>query len=254
MKISEIIDALEFYAPLDLQEEWDNSGIQVGNPDDEVKGVLLCTDVTEDILDEAIERGANLVISHHPLLFTPLKKIAGRNYIERIVATAIKRDITIYAAHTNMDSAVGGVNHKMAEKLRLTDVKPLEGGMGVVGNLDRPESARRFLERLKATFEVDTVRYSGVVDDVTVTRVAMCGGSGSFLKNEAIAEGAQVFITGDCKYHEFMGDEDRIILADIGHWESEHFTKEIFLAIIKEKNPTFAVDFARNERNQVNYL
>ena len=254
MKIREIIDDIERYAPLELQEEWDNTGIQVGDLEQEVKGVLICTDVTEDIVDEAIERGYNLVISHHPLLFKPLRKIAGRDYIERIVATAIKHDITIYAAHTNMDSALGGVNHKMAEKLRLTDVTPLEGGMGVVGNLDKPESARRFLERLKTTFEVDTLRYSGDIDDVTVTRVAMCGGAGSFLRKEAITEGAQVFITGDCRYHEFMGLEHEVILADIGHWESEHFTKEIFLAIIKEKNPNFAVDFARNERNQVNYL
>ncbi|MBR1935918.1 MAG: Nif3-like dinuclear metal center hexameric protein [Muribaculaceae bacterium] len=253
MKIREIIDAIEAYAPLDLQEEWDNSGIQLGCADDDVKGVLLCTDVRDEILDEAIERGANLIVSHHPLIFHPLKKIAGRNYIERIVARAIKHDITIYAAHTNMDAALGGVNHKMASKLSLVDVEPLDT-LGVVGNLPEPEPAIDFLRRVKDTFEVETMRYSGVIDGITVSRVAMCGGSGSFLKRKAIEAGAQVFITGDCKYHEFMGDERRIILADIGHWESEHFTKEIFLDIINKKNPTFAVDFARNEHNQLNYL
>lgn len=253
MKIREITDAIEAYAPLDLQEEWDNSGLQVGSLDDDVKGVLLCTDVVEPILDEAIERGANLIISHHPLIFHGLKKIDGSTYISRIVARAIKHDITIYCAHTNMDSAVGGVNYKMASKLGLTDVEFLPCGMGVIGNLAEEVEALDFLKQVKAVFEVEKLRYSGRVDR-KVKRIAMCGGAGSSMKADAIAQGADVFITGDCKYHEFMGDENRIILADIGHWESEHYTKEIFLSIISKKNPTFAVDFARNERNQLNYL
>ncbi|MBQ2074520.1 MAG: Nif3-like dinuclear metal center hexameric protein, partial [Muribaculaceae bacterium] len=125
MKVKEITNAIEEYAPLYLQESWDNSGMQVGDPESEVTGVLLCTDVREEIIDEAIERGANVVISHHPLLFRGLKKIVGRSYQERIVARAIKHDITIYAAHTNMDSALCGVNFKMAEKLGLRNVRVL---------------------------------------------------------------------------------------------------------------------------------
>ena len=125
MKVKEITNAIEAVAPLYLQESWDNSGMQVGGPDSEVSGVLLCTDVREEIVDEAIDRGANMIISHHPLLFRGLKKIVGRSYQERIVAKAIKHDITIYCAHTNMDSTVGGVNFKMAEKLGLKDVKIL---------------------------------------------------------------------------------------------------------------------------------
>ena len=126
MKVKEITDAIEAVAPLYLQESWDNSGMQVGDLDSEVTGVLLCTDVREEIVDEAIERGANMIISHHPLLFRGLKKIVGRSYQERIVAKAIKNDITIYCAHTNMDCAVGGVNFKMAEKLGMTGVRVLD--------------------------------------------------------------------------------------------------------------------------------
>ena len=125
MKIKEITKAIEDFAPLHLQESWDNSGMQVGNPENEITGVLLCTDVREEIVDEAIERGANMIISHHPLLFRGLKKIVGRTYQERIVAQAIKHDITIYCAHTNMDSACNGVNFKMAEKLGLNNVRIL---------------------------------------------------------------------------------------------------------------------------------
>ena len=260
MKISEIASAIEAYAPLSLQESYDNAGFQVGTPDAEVTGVLLCTDVREEIVDEAINRGFNLIISHHPLIFVPLKKIVGSTYIERIVARAIKHNITIYSAHTNMDAAQGGVNHKIASKIGLTDVEFLEpqqsdgvvSGIGVVGNVS-PITAGELLEQVKKTFEVGGIRYSGELSRV-VTRVALCGGAGSFLVSKAIDAGAQLFITADVKYHEFMGNEDRIVIADIGHYESEHFTKEIFLDIIQKKNPNFAVDFAQSEKNQLKHL
>lgn len=363
MLIKEITNAIEAVAPLHLQESWDNAGMQVGCAENEVTGVLLCTDVREEILDEAIERGANLIISHHPLLFRGLKKIVGRTYQERIVARAIKHNITIYCAHTNMDSAVGGVNFKMAEKIGLKNVRvlspqqgtqrkvvvfvpheavsqvekamcdagagrlgnydncsysmngeghyrPLEGaepwagnvgevheepevrlevlvnkamcsrvvsamlkahpyeepafdiialenedkyaGLGVIGDIE-PQDARRFLESVKKSFEVETMRYSGNLDR-KVSRIAMCGGAGVEFAGLAMSQGAEVYITGDMKYHDFQGNEDRIILADIGHYESEHYTKEIFYDIIRKKNPNFAVDFAQSESNQVNYL
>ncbi|MBR5101752.1 MAG: Nif3-like dinuclear metal center hexameric protein [Muribaculaceae bacterium] len=254
--------AIEQYAPLSLQEGFDNSGIQVGDPDATVKGVLLCTDVREDIVDEAIERGDNLIISHHPLIFHPLKRIAGGSYIERIVAKAIKNDITIYAAHTNMDSARGGVNFKIAQKIGLANIKVLDPqsgcdpdsptGLGVVGDI-APIQAHKLLDNVKAIFGTPTIRYSGNLDTI-VTTVALCGGAGTFLINKAIEAGAQIYISADFKYHEFMGNETRIILADIGHYESEHFTKEIFCDIIMKKNPNFAVDFANKEKNQVKYL
>ena len=266
MKIKEITDAIEQYAPLRLQEEWDNAGIQVGNPDAEITGVLLCTDATEAVVAEAIDRGMNLVISHHPLIFHGLKKIMGRTPVERTVAMAIKHDITIYSAHTNMDSAWQGVSFRMADKLGMTDVHFLDdnpvppygeqesssAGCGVIGNI-KPATAREVLQRVKEAFEVGAVRYSG--DGTTVvTRVALCGGAGGFLLDKAVEAGAQLYITADMRYHDFLDNSKRIVVADIGHYESEHYTKEIFLEIIQKKNPTFAVDFAKSETNQVNYL
>ena len=266
MKIREITDAIEQYAPLRLQEEWDNAGIQVGDPDADITGVLLCTDATEVVVAEAIERGCNLVIAHHPLIFRGLKKIMGRTPVERTVAMAIKNDITIYSAHTNMDSAWQGVSFRMADKIGMTNVRFLDAndvtpygdeesttaGCGVIGDIE-PMTAREVLQRVKAAFDVGAVRYSGN-GDTRVTRVALCGGAGGFLLDKAVQQGAQLYVTADMRYHDFLDNNQRIVMADIGHYESEHFTKEIFLEIIQKKNPTFAVAFAKNEANQVNYL
>jgi dinuclear metal center YbgI/SA1388 family protein len=266
MKTREITDAIEQYAPLRLQEEWDNAGIQVGDPEAEVTGVLLCTDATEAVVAEAIDRGYNLVISHHPLIFRGLKKIMGRTPVERTVAMAIKHDITIYSAHTNMDSAWQGVSFRMADKIGMTDVQFLDdnqvppygteqcatAGCGVIGNIE-PMPARDVLRRVKEAFEVGAVRYSGDGDRI-VRRVALCGGAGGFLLDKAVDMGADLYVTADMRYHDFLDNAQRIVVADIGHYESEHFTKEIFLEIIQKKNPTFAVHFAKNETNQVNYI
>ena len=266
MKIREITEAIEQYAPLRLQEEWDNAGIQVGDPEADITGVLLCTDATEAVVAEAIERGMNLVISHHPLIFHGLKKIMGRTPVERTVAMAIKHDITIYSAHTNMDSAWQGVSFRMADKIGMTDVEFLDGnrvdpygdaastsaGCGVIGDID-PTPARDVLQRVKQAFEVGAVRYSGDASRV-ITRVALCGGAGGFLLDKAVEQGAQLYVSADMRYHDFLENNQRILVADIGHYESEHYTKEIFLEIIQKKNPTFAVAFAKNETNQVNYL
>lgn len=266
MKIREIAEAIEQYAPLRLQEEWDNAGIQVGDPDADVTGVLLCTDATEAVIAEAIGLGYNLVISHHPLIFRGLKKIMGRTPVERTVAMAIKHDITIYSAHTNMDSAWQGVSFRMADKIGMTDVVFLDdnrvdaygeqgstsAGCGVIGNIE-PTPASEVLKRVKAAFEVGAVRYCGDPDTI-VTRVALCGGAGGFLIDKAVEMGAQLYVTADMRYHDFLDNSKRIVVADIGHYESEHFTKEIFLEIIQKKSPTFAVAFSKNETNQVNYL
>ena len=266
MKTREITDAIEQYAPLRLQEEWDNAGIQVGDPEAEVTGVLLCTDATEAVVAEAIDRGYNLVISHHPLIFRGLKKIMGRTPVERTVAMAIKHDITIYSAHTNMDSAWQGVSFRMADKIGMTDVQFLDdnqvppygseqcatAGCGVIGNIE-PMPARDVLRRVKEAFEVGAVRYSGDGDRI-VKHVALCGGAGGFLLDKAVDMGADLYVTADMRYHDFLDNAQRIVVADIGHYESEHFTKEIFLEIIQKKNPTFAVHFAKNETNQVNYI
>ena len=266
MIITDITTAIEQYAPLRLQEEWDNAGIQVGNPEADITGVLLCTDATEVVVAEAIALGYNLVISHHPLIFRGLKKIMGRTPVERTVAMAIKHDITIYSAHTNMDSAWQGVSFRMADKIGMTDVQFLDdnavppygdmncatAGCGVIGNIE-PMSARDALKRVKAAFEVGAIRYSGDAESM-VSRVALCGGAGGFLLDKAVEMGAQLYVTADMRYHDFLDNSQRIVVADIGHYESEHFTKEIFLEIIQKKNPTFAVAFAKKELNQVNYL
>ena len=266
MKIKEITDAIEQYAPLRLQEEWDNAGFQVGDPEAQVTGVLLCTDATLPVIAEAAFLGYNLVIAHHPLIFHGLKKIIGRTPVERTVAMAIKHDITVYSAHTNMDSAWQGVSFRMADKIGMTDVEFLDAnvvppygeqqsataGCGVIGNI-KPMTARDVLKRVKAAFEVGAIRYSGDGDAI-VSRVALCGGAGGFLLDKAVEQGAQLYVTADMRYHDFLDNKDRIVTADIGHYESEHFTKEIFLEIIQKKNPTFAVAFSASEENEVNYL
>ena len=266
MKIREITDAIERYAPLRLQEEWDHAGIQVGDPEAVITGVLLCTDATEAVVAEAVKLGYNLVISHHPLIFRGLKKIMGRTPVERTVAMAIKHDVTIYSAHTNMDSAWQGVSFRMADKIGMTDSEFLDGnrvepygeqastsaGCGVIGKIE-PMPAREVLKKVKQAFEVGAIRYSGDGDRM-VSRVALCGGAGGFLLDKAVELGAQLYVTADMRYHDFLDNSQRIVVADIGHYESEHYTKEIFLEIIQKKNPTFAVAFSKSETNQVNYL
>lgn len=260
MKIAEVTRIIEEFAPLDIQESWDNAGLQVGNPQVEATGALLCLDVTEAILDEAIAKGINLIITHHPLLFRGLKSITGRTAIERIVMKALKYDVAIYSAHTNMDSAWGGVSHIIAKKIGLADVHVLcpqsEGGQtgfGVVGNLPKEEDALSFLGRVKKIFGVGAIRYSGDVEK-SICRVAICGGAGSEFLKESVAHEADVLITGDVKYHEFMSTNDDILIADIGHYESEQFTKEIFSEIITKKIPNFAVHYAELDKNPINYL
>ena len=260
MTVQEIIDAIEQKAPLAYQEEWDNSGLQVGNRHAVVTGVLLCTDVTEAVMAEAIGRGCNLVVSHHPLIFRGIKHLVGGSVTERVVAAAVKHDVAVYSAHTSMDNAPGGVSWHMAKRLAMTDVEVLEAhpaagpqvGCGVVGNVE-PTTVEHFVARCKEAFEADGVRYSGDPRAV-VTRVALCGGAGAFLADNAIAAGAQVFVSGDMKYHDFLEKNDRIVMVDVGHYESEHFTKEIFYDIIQKKNPNFAVAFAKDETNQIKYL
>ena len=266
MKAQEIFSAIEELAPLRYQESYDNAGIQVGDAEAEVTGVLLCTDVTDAVLDEAIALHHNVVVSHHPLIFHGLKKIAGHTAVERMVAKAIKHDITVYSAHTNMDNTpADGVSFKMAQKLGMIDVEVLDVhriacedgasqcyGSGVIGTI-ATTPAGELLNRVKTLFGVPTVRFSGNAETL-VTRVALCGGAGSFLIDQAIQAGAHIFITGDMKYHDFQGHEHEIVLADMGHYESEQFTKEIFFDIIQKKSPTFAVAFAKLERNPINYI
>lgn len=364
MKIKEIVSALERFAPLPLQDGFDNAGLQIGLTEAEATGALLCLDVTEAVLDEAIGLGYNLVIAHHPLLFKGCKSITGRDYVERCILKAIKNDIVIYAAHTNMDNAWGGVNFKIAEKLGLKNVRVLEpkeealvklvtyvpvaqaeevrnvlfaagcgcigrydscsynvegsgtfraqegthpycgavgelhteaevrietivpayrkaeavrallkvhpyeepafdlyplqntwqqAGAGVIGELEKPETELEFLKRVKKTFEVECLRHNKLMGREIQT-VALCGGAGAFLLPLAIRQRADVFLTGEIKYHEFFGHEGEILLAETGHYESEQYTKEIFYTIIRDQFPSLDVQQTRVNTNPIKYM
>lgn len=364
MQIKDIIQAIEEFAPPMYQEGYDNSGLQIGNLNDEAKGVLISLDVTEAILDEAMKRGANMVVVHHPLLFSGLKQISGRNYIERIVYKAIKNDINIYACHTNLDNVRHGVNAKIAEKLGLVNTsilspmgdsllklytyapkdaadkvreamfaagagqigkyaecsfntpgtgtfRPGEGtnptigqsggareaveeikveviidkarqwqvlkalfavhpyeevayeivalrninqdlGAGMVGELANPMDEQDFLVHIKYNMHTEVIRHTPLLGK-KVSKVALCGGSGSFLLKDAIRSGADFFITGDYKYHQFFDADGQLVIADIGHYESEQFTSEIFKDIINRKFPNFATLLSSLSTNPVNY-
>ncbi|MDO4165277.1 MAG: Nif3-like dinuclear metal center hexameric protein [Bacteroides sp.] len=364
MKIKEIVSALERFAPLPLQDGFDNAGLQIGLTDAEATGALLCLDVNEAVLDEAIALGYNLVIAHHPLLFKGVKSITGKDYIERCILKAIKNDIVIYAAHTNLDNALGGVNFKMAEKIGLKNVRVLapqenalmklvtfvptdhaeavrkalfaagcgcignydscsynlegegtfrakenahpycgeigklhaekevrietvlpahrkrevvkallsahpyeepvydlyaiqnewmQAGSGIIGELETPETESEFLKRIKKTFEVGCVKHNKLTGREIQT-VALCGGAGAFLMPLAIRNHADVFITGEIRYHEYFGHESDILLAEIGHYESEQYTKEILYTIIREAFPYFELQISKVNTNPIKYL
>lgn len=212
--------------------EWDNSGMQVGDTGRDIKSVLLTTDVTPEVVDEAIMLGCQLIISHHPLLFRSLRQVCGQTPQACMVATAIKHDIAIYSAHTSLDVASDGINTRLAEKLLLTDCRPLmENGLGVIGRLREPMRSDDFLRLVRDTLSATYVRYTRPVSDQVQT-VALCGGSGAEFISDAVAQGADVYLTADCKYHEFQDAEGRICLIDVDHWVSEHHAAEIFSDIL----------------------
>ena len=270
MKIREIIGALEQFAPLSLQDSYDNAGLQIGLTEDaDASGALLCLDVTEEVVAEAQERGCNLIVSHHPLLFHPLKRIVGEDYVQRTVVEAIRRGIAIYSAHTNLDNASGGVSWRMAEKLGIQDVRVLKSnsnyappspggdgggaGAGIIGQLPEKMEREDFIAWVKEVFDADSVRYNSWTGE-QVRTVALCGGAGAFLIPDAIAAGADVFLTGEIGYHRFFGYEDAIQLMEIGHYESEQYTLEILREIITKADPTLPVHTTTVETNPINYL
>ncbi len=261
MKIKEIIAAIEAYAPPSLQEGYDNTGYQTGNPEEEATGALLCVDVTEDTVREALEKGCNLIISHHPLLFRGVKCVIGRDRPERVLAEAIRRGITIYSSHTAMDSANGGVSWRMAASLGLVGVEVLvpsragaDTGLGVVGDLPEAMPIADFLPLVKEAFGCEVLRVSRFSELQTVRRVALCGGAAGEFLPEAIASGAQVYVTADCKLNQFLDHAGDIVLVDAGHFETEECTKRIFFDVITEKFPNFAVCYSETEKNPIIYL
>ena len=263
ISIGTIIQHLEGIAPPAYQESYDNAGLIVGNKQVICSGVITCLDTTEDVVDEAIKHNCNLIVAHHPIVFRGLKRFNGSNYVERVVMKAIKHDIAIYAIHTNLDNVYAqGVNTKIAERLGLINTRilfPKTGlndpfiGAGLFGELVEPMSEMAFLEYLKIQMKTPCIKYTAL-NNKPVQKIALCGGAGGFLLPQAIAAEAHVFITGDYKYHEFFDAENKIIIADIGHFESEQFTIELLAQIIQEKFRTFAVRLTEINTNPVNYL
>ncbi len=364
MKLEELCKYLDSEIPLSFQESYDNSGLQVGLPGNEINSALLTLDITMGVVDEAIEKGSDVIISHHPLIFHGLKKITGRNYTEKIIYKAINNKIAIYSSHTSLDAVNNGVSWKMAEKLGLTATEvlaPLQGkllklvtyipeayldnvrvaifdaGAGVTGKYDRcgyttrgtgsfrgnegahpfvgetgkmhfedeirfetvmyshkraavinallkahpyeevaydvyslsndiansgtgctgflenEMTERDFLEYLSTIFDAEGIRYSRPTGR-KVRKIALCGGAGISFMNEAIAARADAFVTGDIKYHNFFDADNRILLVDIGHFESEKFSTEILYHLIIKKFPKFAVRFSETNTNPINYL
>ena len=239
VKVKDVLDALEQFAPLPLQESWDNAGLQVGLTEAEVSGALLCLDVTEKVVDEAVAKGCNLIVSHHPLLFRGLKTVSDLTDVQRTVRKAIRKDVSVVSMHTNLDNAQGGVNWKMAEKLGLQNVRFLAPkqvgsvtcGSGVVGELVTSMAADDFVLMLKRTFGVECAQCNELLRR-PVARVALCGGAGDFLTDEAVKAGADAFVTGEMHYHQYFGYEQRIQLCVIGHYQSEQFTGEILRDVL----------------------
>lgn len=259
--ISEVITYLESVAPLHLQEDYDNSGLLLGRSDQIVKGVLYTLDVLESTVEEAIARSCNLIIAHHPIIFSGLKHITGKNYIERTVLSAIKHDIAIYACHTNLDNILDyGVNQKIAQKIGLTQQRILQPkdpsktniGSGLIGTLDREMNETAFLDHIKKTMNASCIRHTKLLG-LPIRQVAICGGSGQFLLSQAIAQQADVFISSDFKYHQFFDADNRILIADIGHYESEQYTIELLNEIISTKFTTFASHCTKINTNPVKY-
>ena len=365
MKIKEIVYLLEDLAPLALQESYDNAGLVVGNHDDDVNSAILCLDVTEDVVEEAIRKKADLIISHHPVIFSKLDKLTGSSHIERIIIKAVRQGIALYSAHTNIDKVMGGVNSRICEKLGLKktrilspaagilrklvvfvpsshaqevreaifsagaghigeyeqcsfnvegegsfrgsehsdpftgkagvlhfekevrvetiypayleehvlkkmvdshpyeeiayDIYPLnnkydKAGMGMAGNLDMPLAAKDFLQLLKKIFRTGVIRHSNFTGSKKISNVAVCGGSGRFLISAARKANADIYVTGDLKYHDFFNADEKMVIADIGHFESEQFTLEIFHELLKKKLPNFAVHFSEVKTNPIHYF
>ena len=251
----------EKFAPLPLQESWDNAGLQIGLTETEVSGALLCLDVNERIIDEAVRKGCNLIVSHHPLLFRGLKTISDLTDVQRTVRKAIQQDICVVSMHTNMDNAKGGVNFRIAQKLGLQEVvffasktvDGIEAGSGVIGTLPEAMASDDFVILVKKAFEVECARCNQLLQR-PVRKVAICGGAGDFLLDDAVKAGADAFITGEMHYHQYFGYEQQIQICVIGHYESEQFTTEVFQEIIREHCPEVKTVIAETNTNPILYL
>ena len=248
-KVRDVVKVIEEFAPLGIQESWDNSGLCIGSPDAPVSSVLLGLDCTPELVDEAVSCGADMIVTHHPLIFSGLKKISPDDQVGEAVIKAIRAGISIYAAHTNADKVLAGVSGAMASRLGLENVTILdedgEGtGLGVVGDLPEPLTAAEAAALVKERFGLKAMRSSRPVEG-RISRVAMCGGSGGSLIPAARRSGAQLYISGDISYHNFFTPEGFMIM-DIGHYESEIEIVDILFSLLRKNFPTFAVRITQN--------
>lgn len=248
-KVEDIVKAIEEFAPPSVQEPWDNSGLCIGSMDAEVTSVLLGLDCTPELVDEAAECGADMIVTHHPLIFSGLKRIAPDNPTGAAVIGAVSRGIAVYAAHTNADKVLAGVSGAMARKLGLKDISILDeepggAGLGAVGMLETPLSCRDFIDLVKEKFALKSLRTSKPLS-VPICRVAMCGGSGGSLIEKAFSSGAQAYLCGDISYHHFFTGKNFMVM-DVGHYESEIEIVDILFSLIKKKFPNFAVRITEN--------
>lgn len=264
MKIKEVTNYLEERFPLCLQEEFDNCGVQCGDVEQEISGALVCFEMSEKVIDEAVAMGANLVISHHPLMLRRgICKIEPTNRVGSVICKALHHDMVLYSMHTNIDSAEGGGNDVFAGKLELRDVRVLvpaevealaeHNGLGRIGKLPKPMPTMEFLHYVKEKMHLQVLRYHGDAGK-TIETVAVCGGGGSSFIETALRAGADAYVSGDIKYHDFFKAENQMLIADIGHYEGEFFIKEIIYKALKEKFTTFAAAISKMDILEVLYL
>ena len=259
MKVRDITAAIEEFAPLGLQESYDNSGLIVGRPDDEVHCALLAVDVTEEVIAEAVSEGCDMIITHHPIVFHALKRFNSASQTERCVEEAIRRGIVLYAAHTNLDSTPNGMSWRVGQTLGLENMRVMQAttaegaGFGVVGELAEAMPSEEFMREVMERFAVKALRHGDIVRE-QVRRIAVCTGSGGSLIDEARASGVDLYLTADLRYNDFMRHENAIILADMGHFESEYCAIQILFDVLSKKIPIFAVRKSVCSRNPVNYM
>ncbi|MDD4919129.1 MAG: Nif3-like dinuclear metal center hexameric protein [Bacteroidales bacterium] len=260
---ADIIEVLEQWAPWELQEEWDNSGLCIGNPATPVSGILVCLDCTPEVVEEAISGGLNMIISHHPLIFKGLKSLKDTTPVERTVARAIRGNLVVYSIHTNADKIMDGVSGAMGRALNLQNISILAPesclnrdaapcGLGVVGDLEQPMLTEDFFNLLKTTFSLQHFKAS-VPFQRQVSRIALCGGSGSSLIPYALRSGAGVYVSADFNYHSYFETVPQIMLADIGHYESEAGVQDQIVNQLIKKFPTFAVRKTEIFTNPIRY-
>ena len=261
MTVKDILNCITEVAPLHWQESYDNAGLQVGDLNAEALKALICLDITEEIVDEAIAKNCNVIVSHHPLIFRGLKHLTPQTYIERAVMKAIKHDIAMISMHTNLDNSYLGVSRMLAEKLGLKNLQLLQPsvaepevcGAGMIGELETPMEELDFLGSVARTINSPCLRHSALTGR-KIKKVALCGGSGSPFMSDALKNHADAYLTADIKYHDFFVPEGNILLVDGGHFETEQFTKELLCELIRKKFPTFAAEIAETRTNAVYYF